>query len=107
MVSKEVEMTTRRDPGSVVNKIGWYDMLTLDRTTCRVCFNGGSYDEWPKGQIPSMRAIALAEGKPLKGDRIHNRQPYITTLRAALKRHIEREHPGWLHAIRWTKEATS
>jgi len=22
-----------------INKVGWYDMLTLDHKVCRVCFN--------------------------------------------------------------------
>lgn len=74
----------------------WYDALTLDHTVCRICFAAG--------QRTSMAEIARLEGRPLKGDRMRHRREYITSLRAAFRRHVTAAHPEWADRIGWRKD---
>lgn len=80
-----------------INKVGWYDMLTLDHKVCRVCFN----QPHVANQTPTARSLALAEGRPLNDS---SRAAYMLSLRAWLKRHIASQHPEWIPNVRWTKE---
>ena len=89
-----------------INPVGWYDMLTLDHKVCRVCFQNrkvANERDPEKGGVQYIRALAAAEGKPLGGDS-GNRGAYLQSLKGWLKRHIAKEHPGWMENIRWTKD---
>lgn len=88
-----------------INRVGWYDMLTLDHKVCRVCFQKrttANETDPAKGGVATARTLAAQEGRPLNDS---SYRAYKISLRAWLKRHIAQEHPEWMDNVRWTVEA--
>lgn len=72
--------------------IHWLQMLTLDHTYCRVCFQAGRRDDG--GRIAGAAVLRDTQmRKTLAG--VRSRQ------RAAVRRHFQAEHPDWVARVQW------
>lgn len=85
--------------------IRWYDLLTLDHTVCRICFNSSTR--------PASVAVADSRKPLITHEQYESirRLPMRSRLsslqakrKAALRRHIDMVHPDWKDRVRWLRD---
>lgn len=74
----------------MASAVGWYDLLTLDHTVCRIC-----YAEGKRVRIITDPAVTALRPSP------RTRATYVAKQKAAFRRHITDWHPGY--PVGWTK----